>query len=382
MALEPRIVDHVGMGYVRGDRPADPREARVLRHACVALAASVVCAVWFGAGIGGDGVVRWADNLGTTLAALTATALCLRAAARRGGDERFWRMFGIACACWALAEVIWGVYDVLLRRDIPAASWADVGYLAALPFSVAALARHPAMGASPMRRARRTLDGVVIGIALLFISWTLVLQPLWASADVGRPSTLVALAYPLGDAVIIFFIVLALRAVTGPHRQAIWCLLLGLAAMALSDSAYAYLTGMRSYAPGGALDAGWIAAYLMIAVAAAASAARRGEHIRRPRFSASPLPSLVAPFVPMLVALTLAAVQMQRGRELDDVSWALALALVVLVLVRQSLVVIEAADPRTRGVGFTERLARAAVGEPVAAGIAEPHDRRREVTAR
>jgi hypothetical protein len=278
--------------------------------------------------------------------------------------------------------VVWGVYDVVLRRDIPAASWADAGYLAALPLSVAALARHPAMRASPMRRARRTLDGVVIGIAVLFVSWTLVLQPLWASADVGRPSTLVALAYPLGDGVILFFVVLALRAVTGPHRRAIWCLLLGLAAMALSDSAYAYLTGLRSYAPGGALDAGWIAAYLMIAVAAAASAARRTEHLRRERFSASPLPSLVAPFVPMLVALTLAAVQMQRGRALDDVSWALALALVVLVLVRQSLVLIEAADPRTRGFGFTERLARAAVGEPVAAGIAEPHGPRGEVTAR
>ena len=36
----------------------------------------------------------------------------------------------------------------------------------------------------------------------------------------------------------------------------------------------------------------------------------------------------------------------------------------------------------TRGVGFTERLARAAVGEPVAGGIAEPHGLREEVTAR
>jgi hypothetical protein len=364
------------MSAVRRDRPADPRETRVLRRAWLAPTAAVVCAVWFGAGLGGDDVVRWADNLATTLAALTATAFCLRASARGGDDERFWRMLAIACGCWTLAEVIWGVYDLVLRRDIPAASWADVGYLAALPFAVAALARHPAMSTSPMRRARRTLDGVVIGVALLFTSWTLVLQPLWASADLSRPATLLALAYPLGDAVILFFIVFALRAVAGPDRQAIWCLLLGLAAMAVSDSAYAYLTGVRSYAPGGALDAGWIAAYLMIAVAASGSGAGRAERIGRPRFSPSPLPSLVAPFVPVLAALTLAAAQLQRGRPLDDVAWALALALVVLVLVRQSLVVIEAAGARTRGSGFMERLARAAVGEPVVIALAdEPRPR-------
>jgi hypothetical protein len=42
------------MHSARRDRLADPREARVLRHAYAALAASVVCAVWFGAGIGAD----------------------------------------------------------------------------------------------------------------------------------------------------------------------------------------------------------------------------------------------------------------------------------------------------------------------------------------
>ena len=54
-----------------------------------------------------------------------------------------------------------------------------------------------------------------------------------------------AIAYPFGDVVIIFFIVLAIRGMTGGDRLALWCLLGGLLAIALSDSAYTYLTESR-----------------------------------------------------------------------------------------------------------------------------------------
>ena len=52
-------------------------------------------------------------------------------------------------------------------------------------------------------------DGLVVATALLFLSWTLVLGPLWRSADLSTWAGVVALAYPFGDVVIVFFIVLA-----------------------------------------------------------------------------------------------------------------------------------------------------------------------------
>jgi hypothetical protein len=352
--------------------PGTSLDRRVVARAGLAMLAGLVCAVWFGARTGGHEVVLWTDNLATTLAALTATVHCARASRRAGEDQRFWWLFAIACACWTLAELTWGVYEVVLREPVPAASWADIPYLAAVAVAIAALPRHPAMSASPMRRARRALDAVVVAVALLFSSWTLVLQPLWESTDLSGIGGVVALAYPMGDAVILSFIVLALRGVAGPHRQAMWCLLLGLTAMALSDSAYAYLVGVRSYSSGGALDAGWIVAYLAIAVAASCSDARHVVRVRPARFSASPLPALVAPFVPVLAALTLAAVQMEHGRALDHVAWTSAFVLVMLVLARLTLVVFETLRG-SRGEAPTPlgaRLARAAVGEPADAGNA------------
>ena len=55
------------------------------------------------------------------------------------------------------------------------------------------------------------------------------------------------------------------------------------------------------------------------------------------RSSQPTLTSLVAPFLPMLVALTVAGVQIQLGNEPDDVARFTALALVVIVLGRQGL---------------------------------------------
>jgi len=75
-------------------------------------------------------------------------------------------------------------------------------------------------------RARSVLDGMVIATALLFVSWTLVLGPLWRSTDLTTLGGLVTLAYPFGDVVIVFFIVLAIRGMTGENRSALWCLLL------------------------------------------------------------------------------------------------------------------------------------------------------------
>ena len=67
--------------------------------------------------------------------------------------------------------------------EVPAPSWADLGYLSAIPLTVAALVVHPATKGSGTRKARSVFDGLVIATALLFLSWTLVLGPLWRSAN-------------------------------------------------------------------------------------------------------------------------------------------------------------------------------------------------------
>jgi hypothetical protein len=255
------------------------------------------------------------------------------------------------------------VNDLVLQDAVAVPSWADLGYLSAIPLAVAALLSHPTMAGSAAHRARYTLDGLLVATALLFVSWTFVLGPLWHSTDLTTLGGLVALAYPFGDVVILFFVVRAVRRMTPGNRLALWCLLGGLLALALSDSVYAYLTGVQGYTPGGLLDTGWFGAYLAIAVGAfcsqAPQIATRDADSYEPASAA-----LVVPFVPILGALGVVAFKPELVHELDPVAFGSASALVGLVLARQLLVMRDLAahtTPAERTLG--ERL-QVAAGAP------------------
>ena len=329
----------------------------------VVVLATGVIAVWMQLRVGGAQVTLWADDLLTPLAALIACVLCVRARARHTGRMRlFWLLLGLATACWTIAEVIWGYYALILSVAVPSPSWADVGYLSAIPLAIAALVVHPATRGSGTRKTRWLFDGLVVATALLFLSWTLVLGPLWRSSDLGTWGGVVALAYPFGDVVIVFFIVLAIRGMASGDRLSLWCLLAGLLAMALSDTTFTYLTAAANYTSPGPIDTGWVAAYLGIALAAFSSQPSSGRALRAER-ARPPLASLIAPLVPVLIALAVAAVQIRLGHHLDHAAWLMVLGLVVVVLARQALVLFELlAHGRDTPGGVMQTLKQAALG--------------------
>jgi hypothetical protein len=324
--------------------------------------ATGVFAAWIGLRAGGAQVTLWVDDLVTPLAALIACALCVRARTRHDGRMRlFWTLLGCATAFWTIAELIWGYYALILNVAVPVPSWADVGYLSAIPLAVAALIVHPATHGSGTRKTRSLFDGLVVAAALLFLSWTLVLGPLWRSSDLGTWSGVVALAYPFGDVVIVFFIVLAIRGMTSGDRLSLWCLLAGLLAMALADSTFTYLTASSNYTSPGLIDTGWVVGYLGIALAAFSSQPSSGPALSAQRTRPS-LASLISPLVPVLLALAVAAVEIRLGHHLDHAAWLMAFGLVVLVLVRQGLILFELlAHSRDTPAGLMERLTHAAL---------------------
>ena len=158
-------------------------------------------------------------------------------------------------------------------------SWADVGYLGAIPLAAAALLCHPGMHTAGSHKTRATLDGLAIGTAVLLLSWTFVLGSLWRHTDLTTAGGIVALAYPFGDIVIIFLIVLSVRSMTATGRRPLLWVLVGLFAMAVSDSTYAYLVEVGRYSTGNLVDIGWVVGYLAIAVGASADA---GQTVRAP----------------------------------------------------------------------------------------------------
>jgi tellurite resistance protein TehA-like permease len=339
---------------------AAPLDARVLVRRAFGLAAgvTVLFAAIVGLKLGGKTAVLWIDDVGTLLSALLACVLCIGAARRHDGDLRqLWILLAAACGAWTVGELIWGTYDLILGEEVPAPSWADAAYLAAIPLAVAGLLSHPAMRDGAVRKVRAGLDGLVLATALLFLSWTLVLGPLWRSNDLNTLGDLVSLAYPFGDVVLVFFVVLIVRRISGRDRLVFWCLLAGLFAMALADTSYAYVSQVKGFKTGNVMDTGWVISYLAIALAAYFSRTVETPRVSRAEASEPTPAAFLAPFPPMLAALSVATIQLQLGHQLDRFALTTAFALVVLVLARQVLLLVELIGPRReRNVQMSSRL--------------------------
>jgi hypothetical protein len=263
---------------------------------------------------------------------------CLLAARRNAGRYRaFWLLLGIATALWAFGEGAWGFYDIVLGREVPVPSYADIGYLGAIPVALAALLVHPASTDGGKRRLLTGLDGVILATALLFLSSTFILHAVGAETDLHSAAGLVTIAYPLGDVLMMFLLLRAVRWLSSPDRLAMACILAGLLAMALSDSGYTYLTAARGYETGSWIDTGWVVGYLGIALG--------GWYGRRPAATTARVVSpntttvaMVVPYLLPLMSLGVLTVRAQLGQHVDRFSLVLAVVLTGSVLIRQVLV--------------------------------------------
>ena len=334
-----------GKGGGDDQRLAVQRKRRRVRAAVVVLVTIAIFAAWLELRLGGSTSVTDFDDVVTLLAALAAACLCLRTGLDRGATaRRFWLLLAAACGAWTLAEAIWAVYDIVLRVAVPIPSWADVGYLSAIPLVVAALLSHPAMSVERKWRGRSAFDGILVATALFFLSWSFVLGPLWRHTDLTSLGGVVAVAYPFGDVIMVFLVVGVLRDVASGDRFAMGCVLGGLVAMAGADSTYTYLTEVGRYATGNIIDTGWVIGYLGLALGAFCSSG--AERTERARVAApAGLRSMVVNFLPTLLALSVLTIEVAVGRKLYRSDWFIAMALVVLSLARQVLMLLEQIGP-------------------------------------
>src|SRR5439155_10454981 len=130
-----------------------------------------------------------------------------------------------------------------------------------------------AFSTAPSRRGERVrtiLDGLIAGSSLLVISWATVLTGILTGSDADPFTTALSLAYPLGDVAIIAIALLVLARTPAAGRAAMLLLAAGFAALALADSSLAYLTSLGTFGNGNLLDAGWVAGFFLVGLAALA----------------------------------------------------------------------------------------------------------------
>jgi len=305
----------------------------------VVAVAAVLWSSWllFGTGHPSSQTV---SNLGLTIVPFVAAVACIRRAwLRSEGAMRWsWLLLGGSCAAWGVGQFIWTVYETGFGREVPFPSWADAGYLMAVPLAAAGLIVMPAATQTIAGRLRIVLDGVMVAVALFCISWILVLGPLFAAGGDGLLATVLSLAYPVGDVVTITMLIFAiLRARLGGEagRQPLYLIGLGLTAIALSDSAFVYLTSQTSYGSGSFIDIGWFAGFAVLFVAArrperAAPRAHEEHGLRS-------ISSLTIAYAPVVVMAVIVLIQHLIGETLDGPAEGAAMAVLLLIVLRQVL---------------------------------------------
>src|SRR5688500_13401752 len=272
------------------------------------------------------------------VAFLAAFACTRRGLRLRGSLRTSWVLLGASCGAWAVGQTIWTIYETGFGVEVPFPSWADSGYLAAVPLAAAGLIIMPAAAQTMAGFMRIVLDGVMVALALFCTSWILVLGPLFAAGGDDLLSTILGLAYPVGDVVTITMLIFALlRARQGGEaaRQPLYLVGLGLTGISLADSGFVYLTSQTSYTSGSFIDIGWFAGFAVLFVAA-----RRPE---RPAPTAESeqglrfVSSLSVPYTPVVIMVMTVLFQHLRGQTLDGTAIFTAMAVLLLIVLRQVL---------------------------------------------
>jgi diguanylate cyclase len=315
------------------------RDRRFRLSLGLAVGASLAFLVFLAVRPVGDGAVKLTANLAQLLAPSLAAVSCAWAAVSGSGGRarQAWALLAASAACWAAGQATWVWYEHLARRELPFPSFADVGYLGAIPLAVAAMLAFPGRAERAALQARSLLDGAVIATSLLYTSWSLVLGPVFRAGEGSVLEQSIVLAYPVGDVVLatIVFVVVGRTRVGGAP---VLLLGAGLLSLAVADTSFAYLTQEGAYSTGALSDVGWFAGYLLVATAARRPAAagitwagrRSGRRLQ-----------LLLPYCPLALAVATSVFQQLRGEPAGPFLYWTFVALVLLIVGRQLLTVLD-----------------------------------------
>lgn len=286
---------------------------------------------------GGVVFTRGVDDIAQLVAAALAATACGWRAGRAAGRYRVsWALLGAGCAGWAAGEVIWCYYELLVGRDTPFPSLADVGFLVFPILALAGLLVRPSAAFTGQGRVRVGLDAALVSASLFLISWITALGQVFRAGADSQFAAAVSLAYPISDLVLVTVAVVVITYARTGYRIGLVSIVMGLIGLSIADSGFAYLTAIGHYGAVNFIDAGWVAGFLVIAVAAVIDHA---AHDTTTNVDA-PRAALLLPYIPAAAAIAIVLHQVSTKTLDPTTGWAAGLVAVALIG-RQMLVLLD-----------------------------------------
>ncbi|MGX1881435.1 putative bifunctional diguanylate cyclase/phosphodiesterase [Streptomyces sp. NPDC055287] len=248
----------------------------LLPQLCLALICGAY-AVGSALGWGSAQVALIMGDFGLAAAALIAAVSCfLYARARESRFRPAWLLFAVSSAMAACGNAVWGWYEVVLEREVPSPSYADLFFLCFGPPAIVGLL---VLAKRPVTRAGwvcLALDSWLIGGSLLTLSWSLALAHTAHFQAESTAHAALSLAYPLLDIALVSMVLALHFRRSHTNRTAINTAIAALALTVLCDALFTSPLLRENYRSGQLLDAGWFAGSLLLAYAP--WGARRAGH--------------------------------------------------------------------------------------------------------
>jgi diguanylate cyclase (GGDEF)-like protein len=182
-----------------------------------------------------------------------------------------WAIIAAAQFFSVAGDIYWAALEMLLK-EAPTPSPADILYLLSYPFFLAAVFVLPSRKVSAYESVKNSIDMLIVMLAAALSFWNFLLGPL-AASSVQDPLLvkLFSLAYPVGDLVQIFAVLLILYHLPDPaFRAPFWFLAAASVVIIFCDGVYGYQSLLGTYESGNFIDIGYTTGYAFFILAGAA----------------------------------------------------------------------------------------------------------------
>ena len=237
-----------------------------------------------------------------------AAAILVGLRLHRPGKKAPWYLFAFAQTLFVAGDVIAYNFERLFGRALPFPSLADGFYLGFFLIIVAGLLvliRQRSPGAD---RAS-LIDALVIAVGAGLFTWIYLMAPYAHDASLSEKVKLTAMAYPLMD-LLLLTVTVRLAVGRGARARSEFLMIVSVAALFATDGFYGWLQLHGIYQPGGLLDFGWIAFYVLWGAAAlhpsmaGAKAAAKTRRLTRSRLLVLAAATFVAPLTSLFGSMT------------------------------------------------------------------------------
>jgi hypothetical protein len=200
--------------------------------------------------IGGIPVFLAINDITAPVAGLSAAVLFALASQRKTDtvSRRLWLGMALGYLLWGIADLYWGVSEVIFKSDVPFPSWADLLFVVAyIPMISVLHTRLVSLRFNPNRR-QRILMGIsgtlLAAIVLVLVIWPIV-------QDWGNESAVegvLNILYPMLDLVLAFYAGSILIRLRDARYANSWQMILtGLLLMTVSDLLFSYSSSQGLY---------------------------------------------------------------------------------------------------------------------------------------